>query len=196
LQTQKKVARPKAEPVRGDLRRSSRPKLTVTNDLEVDQSYVVFVAGTNGLHTSVSDGTTSGAALSFALEAGTSLDFTLMGHNMATETGMANWTITVLSGLGGFNQLAYELHLEAPEACPSDDHSHEEGHEGGHDDHGAMDMETGCDDVGPGEHGSDEHTDDENHNADGHTHEEESTPGFGFALLVIALAAVAIARRP
>lgn len=169
--------------------------LTVANDLDVDQSYVVLVAGTNGLHTTVSDGANSGAALSFALEAGTSLDFTVMAHNMAMETGMANWTITVLSGLGGFNQLTYELHIEAPVACPSGDGR---GHDEGHDEMG-MDMgaETNCDDaVGPGEHGNDEHTDDPSHNADGHEHEEESTPGFGFALVILALAGVAIARRP
>jgi hypothetical protein len=177
--------------------------LTIKNPLSIDQSYTVIVTGTNGLHASVSDGATSGSAVSFALQAGNETTVELGAHNMAVEAGMSQWTIVVASPVGGYNTLSYMLNLEAA-SCPGESHDHES-----MDEMEGMQAESGMDsmehttkdcDENPVEHTDEEHTDEEEHNSDGHQHDEETketeeTPGFSFLALVAALGAVLVARR-
>lgn len=170
--------------------------LTVKNPLALDQSYTVIVGGTSGLHASVSDGETSGSAVSFALQAGAETTVELSAHNMALDASMSQWNIIVASTIGGYNALSYMLDLEAA-SCPIDDHSHDT--MGGMD---AMEAEStmamgNCEmpdeHVDGDEHGPDEHADGEH--SDGDHDGEEETPGFSILALIAVLGAVVVTRR-
>lgn len=141
--------------------------ITVSNPLEVAQTYTIFSQGPHGFHTSFSDGATSEALLTFSIpEAGTA-NITFTGHNGATTEQEGDLIIHLLSSGGGYYTTAAPIHIEAKD-CDAEHHDdHSEHGEDAHSEHGHA-VEP-C----PVDHTLEEHEETEEHHEDGHEHAEE-----------------------